>query len=158
MPAPVRRATSPPSDSASRKCFSRRSLSSGPYGAAPSTQTAVQGGADQTGRGRARTHGDDDTLARRPGRADAVLFAIGAHVHIDEVGGPTEGDFAKSKQVATTKEVPQSGRRLLGHVDLSLAEPGQKLFRRDIDEFDLVGSRTLTVVIWATTSFRLSKC
>ena len=84
--------------------------------------------------------GDDNTFARLPGVGDLVLFAVLLEGRVDLVGQPQQRQFAQRREVSTPEVVRQRGIDTLGRVDVAVGKPAPQRFRRDVDQFDLVGS------------------
>ena len=88
---------------------------------------------------RARADAHQQPLARRPGLADALLGHVAAHLRVHPLGRAAERQLAQRDQVALPEEALDRAARLLGDVDLALAEPLLQDVGRDVHQLDLVG-------------------
>ena len=93
--------------------------------------------------------------------------AIVLHLRVDALGHAPQRQFAQRDQVALFEEALDGAAGLLGHVDFAFAQPLDQVVGRQVDQLDFVGrskiasgtvSRTITPVICAMTSLRLSRC
>ncbi len=64
---------------------------------------------------------------------------VALHLRVDPLGGPAQRQLAQGDQVALAEEAVDRPRRLLGHVDLALAQALEQLLGRQVDQLDLVG-------------------
>ena len=82
---------------------------------------------------------DDDALPRFPRVGDLVLFAVALQRRIDLVGQPQQRQFSQRGQIAPAEVVRQRGVDAVGRIHVAVGEPALQRFRRDVDQFDLVG-------------------
>ncbi|MNX70688.1 hypothetical protein D3C86_1019590 [compost metagenome] len=78
-------------------------------------------------------------LARAPDRFDRLGVAIGAHIVIDAIRRAPQRQFAQRDQVALAEEVARGMARLLGQVDLALAQAAQQFVGGQVHQHDVVG-------------------
>ena len=88
---------------------------------------------------RAARDRDDHAFAGFPRVGDLVLFAVALQRRVDLVGQPQQGQFAQRRQVALAEVIGQRGVDALGPIHVAVGEPALQRFRRDVDQFDLVG-------------------
>ena len=87
----------------------------------------------------ARADAHQQPLARRPGLADSLLGHVAAHLRVHPLGRAAERQLAQRDQVALPEEALDRAARLLGDVDLPLAQPLLQDVGRDVHQLDLVG-------------------
>ncbi len=78
--------------------------------------------ANQARAARRGADADQDALARRPGLDHAVLLAKLAHVLVHVLRDPPQRELAQRQQVPAPEELVGGAARLLGQVDLALAQ------------------------------------
>ena len=74
-----------------------------------------------------------------PGVADAPLGHVAAHLRVDPLRRAPERQLAQRDQIALAEELLDGAARLLGNVDLPLAQPLLQHVGGDIHQLDLVG-------------------
>ena len=123
--------------------------------------------ADERRRARLLVDADQDPLAGRPGPGDGVRLHVGEQLLVDALGRAPQRQLPQRRQVAGREVVLERALGRRRDIDLALfsrwmRSPGVMSMismssARSMIESGTV-SRTLTRVIWATTSFRLSTC
>ena len=68
-----------------------------------------------------------------------MLAHVAQHLVVDPLGGAAQRQLAQRRQVAGREIVLQRALGLLADIDLALAEPGDQVGRREVDQLDLVG-------------------
>ena len=86
-----------------------------------------------------RADAGEDALARRPRPLDGLRLHAIDEVGVDALGGAAQGELAQRRQVLRLEEPLARPVGHVGHVDLALGEPLQKLLGRQVDQHDLVG-------------------
>ena len=80
-----------------------------------------------------------DALARGPRAFDGLRLHVLDEVGVDAFGGATQGELAQRRQVLRLEEPLAGAVRHVGHINLALREPLQKLLGRQVDQYDFVG-------------------
>ena len=88
---------------------------------------------------RFHVHADHDGLGSGPCPNHGVVPSIHLHLLIDPFGGTAKRHLSQSEQISFAKEILQGLFRLLRHIDLAVLEPLQKVVRRQVDEFHVIG-------------------
>ena len=83
--------------------------------------------------------GDQQALARRPGPLDRMRAHVIDHLRVDPLRGAAQGQFAQGRQIAARKIILDRARGPIADIDLALAQPGDEIVGRQIDDFDVVG-------------------
>ena len=86
----------------------------------------------------AATDADENAIGCRPGITNAGATHPAAHVGVDTIGRLAQCQLAKCEQISFAKKTIERARRLLWHIYLSVAQPLDQDFRRDVHQFDLV--------------------
>ncbi len=95
------------------------------------------GMAHELQRARLFTDADKQALAGRPGPGDGVLLHIVQHLLVDTLGGPPQRQLTQGREISGREIVLERALRLVGHIDLALAQPLNQIIGRQVDDFDL---------------------
>jgi hypothetical protein len=82
---------------------------------------------------------DENAILRRPRPGNGVRAHVMHHLRIHALGCDAHRQLAQGGEIALREEVRDGAARLLGHVDLALAQPLDEVVRRQVDQLDLAG-------------------
>src|SRR5262249_18684673 len=85
-----------------------------------------------------RAYAYQDALAGLPDIANALVFAIVAHLLLDALCGAAQRQLAERDEIALAEEVLDRRARLLRHVDLALVQALDQLVGREVYQLHLV--------------------
>ena len=125
------------------------------------------GSPDQPFGKRAGADTDQHALPGSPRARDGTGLHVGEHLVVNPFRRTAEGKFPEGIQVALVEELLDGPGSHIGDIHFSFPQPLEEFRRCKVDQFDLGRLidypvrnclRTMTPVIWATTSLRLSIC
>jgi hypothetical protein len=88
--------------------------------------------------GRPAPHRDEQPFAAFPRTGNPLFLHDVAQIAIDMLGHNPKRHFSQGREIALTKEVLRRGRCPLAEIDFAFCESGSQLFRRQVDEDELV--------------------
>ena len=83
-------------------------------------------------------HADQKPLARCPRPGDGTRLHLVKQLLVHALGGATQGQLAKSREVGRGEEMLKGPDGLLGNVDLAFPEALDQVVRGNVDEFNRV--------------------
>src|SRR5262249_52873673 len=86
-----------------------------------------------------RAYAYQDALSGLPDIANALVFAIVAHLLLDALCGAAQRQLAERDEIALAEEVLDRRARLLRHVDLALVQALDQLVGREVYQLHLIG-------------------
>ena len=83
---------------------------------------------------------DQHALARLPWPLDGMRAHVVDHLRIDALGRAAQRQFAQGREIARHEVAAHGALGLFRDIDLAFLQPLDQVFRREVDQLDIVGT------------------